>query len=288
MTIIEVKNLTKHFGQVKAVDGISFNVEKSEIFGFLGPNGAGKTTTIRCLMDFIRPTAGNCFISGLDCQKDSVRIKEKIGYLAGDVKLNDSWTGNDHLRLAKKLNGQSEIIDDLLQKFEFNPKLKIKTLSTGNKQKLGIILALMSKPEVLILDEPTVGLDPLLQNVFYQYLYSFKEKGCTVFMSSHNLAEVEKVCSRVAIIRQGRIAATENVRSLKEKRLYYIDVWFADGYDKADFNFDGVNITKEYREGLKLTVKGDISPILKLLSQHQIKNIEITRATLEDIFLEFY
>ncbi len=288
MSIIEVQNLVKHFGKTKAVDDISFSVEKGEIFGFLGPNGAGKTTAIRCMMDFIRPNSGQITVDGLDAQKDTVKINEYVGYLAGNVSLNTKWTGKDHIHLAEKLSGKSKILDELYERFDYNPEIKVKKLSSGNRQKLGIIMALMNEPEVLSLDEPTNGMDTLLLNVFYQILLECSEKGRTVFMSSHNLAEVEKICSRIGIIRQGKIVATENVRSLKEKRMYYVDVWFADGHDKSDWSLDGVEISKEYDEGVKLHVKGDISPLLAKLSQHKIKNIEITRATLEDIFLEFY
>ena len=286
--IIEVRNLKKYFGKTKAVDGVSFNVEKGEIFGFLGPNGAGKTTTIRCLMDFVRPTSGNIKIMGLDLQKDSTLIKDKIGYLSGDVKLYDNWTGQDHIDFLEKVKGKKSIASKLKEKLDLNTRIKFKTLSSGNKQKLGLILALMFEPEILIMDEPTVGLDPLLQNTIYQILDDFQKKGSTIFMSSHNLAEVDRICSRVGVIKEGKLVAIESIRALKDKRMHLATIHFADSFNKKDFVFDGVSVQQELPEGLILNIKGDVNPLINKLSKHNLKDLEITHASLEEIFLEFY
>lgn len=288
MNIIEVKNLKKYFKKTKAVDGISFEVQKGEIFGFLGPNGAGKTTTIRCMMDFIRPTFGKISILGLDAQKDSVALKKDIGYLSGDLKLYDKWTGKEHINFLEKIRGKSKISKELIKKLDFNPKMKFKHLSSGNKQKLGLILSLMAEPKVLIMDEPTVGLDPLLQNTIYDILGEFKKKGTTIFMSSHNLPEVERVCDRVGIIKEGKLVGIEMIEDLGEKRLRKVEVRFKDKFKKSDFKFDGVEKIEEITDGLILTVRGDIDAVVKKLAKYKLRDLEISHATLEDVFLEFY
>ncbi|MCL5093913.1 MAG: ABC transporter ATP-binding protein [Patescibacteria group bacterium] len=284
---IEIKKLKKYFGKVKAVDGISFNVDKGEILGFLGPNGAGKSTTIKCLMDFERPTEGKIVVAGLDSQADSVAIKEKVGFISGDIKLYDKWTGNDHIEFIEKIRGKSKIAHELCKKFEYNPKIKVKNLSSGNKQKLGLILALMSEPKILVLDEPTVGLDPLLQNSFYEVLEDFKRKGTTIFMSSHNLAEVEKICDRVAIIKTGKLVAVETIENIGEKKMHLVNAYFDEKPKKIDFGRD-VEVLKREDNELLLKIKGDLNPVIKVLSAMKLRDLEVTHATLEEVFLEFY
>jgi len=288
MSVIEVKGLTKYFGKTHAVDGVSFSVEKGEVFGFLGPNGAGKTTTIRCLMNFLKPTAGQISILGQDAQKNSTEIKNKIGFLSGDVRLYDGWTGDDHIKFLEKLRARESRAAELISKLNFDPKLKFRALSSGNKQKLGLILSLMFEPELMIMDEPTLGLDPLLQNSIYEILEDLKKKGSTIFMSSHNLAEVDRVCDRVGIIKDGKIVAIESISSLKEMRMHAVRVHFNSTYNKNDFNFDGIEVQQEIPEGLIIGVKGDINPLIKKLANYSIKELEISHASLEDIFLEFY
>lgn len=295
MNAIEFKNFKKYFsikgglgGHTKAVDDVSFNVKKGELFGFLGPNGAGKTTTIRCLMDFLRPTGGSISVFGLDSKKDSVEIKKKIGYLSGDVKLYDKWTGEDHIKFVEKIRGESKLSKQLIKDFDFNPKVKFKSLSSGNKQKLGLILALMSEPEILVLDEPTSALDPLLQNLVYDKIKELNKKGATVFMSSHNLPEVERVCSKVGIIKNGKLVTTENIKDLVGKKIINVSVYFDNEYNLKDFNIKGIEIKKKLPKGLILTVKGDINVVLKQVLKYKVRDIEITHASLEDIFLEFY
>lgn len=288
MSAIEVKNLKKYFGQTKAVDDISFTVEKGEIFGFLGPNGAGKTTTIRCMMDFIRPDEGSVSILGEDAQKDTVALKKKIGYLAGGSHLYNKWTGQEHIDFVRGLNGKNDIAEELAKRLDFNPKLKAKNLSSGNKQKLSVILALMFQPELLILDEPTLGLDPLLQNVIYELLEEATKRGATVFMSSHNLAEVDRICHRIGIIKQGKMVAIESIQSMKDKKMHEVYVRFAGHFNKNDFAADGMQIIHESAESITFNVKGDINPVIKKLSAYQLKDIHITQASLEEIFLEFY
>jgi len=288
MSVIEVNSLKKYFGKTKAVDDISFNVEKGEIFGFLGPNGAGKTTTIRTMMDFIRPTGGEIKILGLDAQKDTVELKKKIGYLSGELRLYKKWTGQDHINFVKNLNGEGDIANEIAERFGFDPALRIKSLSSGNRQKLGIVMAFMAKPEVLIMDEPTNALDPLLQNEMYELIEEVAEQGTTVFMSSHNLSEVDRVCSRVGIIKEGKMVTTESIKNLKEKRLYTITAYFKEQFDKNAFNIENVEIKKEIAEGLIMSAKGDINQLVKKLGEYNLRDLRIEHASLEDIFLEYY
>ena len=188
--VIKIKNLKKFYGKLKAVDGINIEIEKGEIFGFLGPNGAGKSTTIRCMMGFNKPTSGIVEIFGQDMKLDGESVKGRIGYLPGNVKLYDNLTGWDHIKFFESVRGKSSTVDELIKRFDFNPNVRFRTLSSGNKQKLGLILALMNDPELIIMDEPTVGLDPLLQFEIHKVLKEMRDRGVTIFISSHNLNEV--------------------------------------------------------------------------------------------------
>lgn len=288
MNAIEIKNLKKYFGKVKAVDDISFSVEEGEIFGFLGPNGAGKTTTIRCMTDFIRSDDGIIKILGKDAQINSVEIKKEASYLPCGIQFYPNWTGQDHIDFIEKLRGKNQKTAEYIKTLDLNPKLKVKGLSTGNKQKLGLILSLINQPKLLILDEPTSGLDPLLQNQIYEILRDLTRQGSTVFMSSHNLHEVEELCTNVAIIKNGKLIATESIASLKQKRVYSVSANFSEKIDAKDFNFNGVKVRQKTDDGLILNVKEDINPIVKKLSSYKLKTLEITLAPLDDIFMEFY
>jgi len=287
-TTIEIKNLKKHFGKVKAVDGIDISVERGEIFGFLGPNGAGKTTAIRCMMDFIRPTAGEIKILDKDAQADSEVLKSDISYLPGNVRLYDSWTGLDHVNFCESFGGKKSAARELAKQLDLDLKIKFHHLSSGNKQKLGIVLALMKEPKLLILDEPTLALDPLLQNITHHLLLESGEKGTTVFISSHNLSEVERICDRVGIIKAGKMVAVENIKNLKEKRMHTVTATFVDNFKLADFKVPGVDKIEEIDGTLIIKTKGEINPLLSELAKYQLKDLEISHATLEEIFLEFY
>lgn len=288
MPIIHVDSLKKYYGKVKAVDGISFDVEQGEIFGFLGPNGAGKTTTIRCIMDLLRPDSGTIRIFGKDAHDYATELRRDIGFLPGEVNLYNSWTGQDYISLTEKVRGMSRLDEELMDRFNYDAHKKVGSLSTGNKQKLALILALMHKPKLLILDEPTTGLDPLLQHSIHSILQNEAEKGTTIFMSSHFLAEVEKLCTRVCIIKQGKIVATEKVHELRKKRIYSITLLFDKKIPREKLLLDGVEIEKENRNSINLTVKGDIKPILNVITQLDVKDIEITHASLEEVFMEYY
>ncbi|MDD3481122.1 MAG: ATP-binding cassette domain-containing protein [Patescibacteria group bacterium] len=286
--VIVVKGLVKHFGKVKAVSGVSFSVKKGEILGFLGPNGAGKTTTIRCMMDFLRADAGTITILGKDSKKDTVSIKEKVGYLSGNVRLYDKWSGEEHIKFVESIRGKSDAARKYAKKLDLDLKKKFKTLSSGNKQKLGLVLALMNKPEVVIMDEPTVGLDPLLQNTIYDILEELRKKGSTIFISSHNLAEVEKICDRVAIIKDGKMVTVSRIEDLEFKKIHRVEARLSGKFTAKEFEFNGVTEAKKNGSVIILTVEGHINPVIEKLAGYKIENIEITHASLEEVFLNYY
>jgi ABC-2 type transport system ATP-binding protein len=288
MNAIEVRNLKKYFGKVKAVDDISFDVRQGEIFGFLGPNGAGKTTTIRCMMDFLRPDTGTATIFQMDSQQKSVALKARIGCLPADVQLYGKWTGKDHATLLASFHAKPSEFQRLAERFDFDPSVKVKNLSTGNKQKLGIILALMSAPDLLILDEPTRGLDPLLQNAIYEELREFRKRGGTIFMSSHNLHEVEHVCDRAAIIKNGKLVAVEEINTLTRKKVHLVTAEFALPFQKSDFQLEHVEFVSEHTTGFSVKVTGDLNPVMKQLALHDVRDLEITHASLEEAFFDLY
>lgn len=284
---IKFNHLVKSYGSKRAIDDISFSIDRGEIFGFLGPNGAGKTTTIRCLMDFVRPDSGSIQIDKLDSQADSVAAKRKIGYLPADYYHYDKWTGEQHIKFVCDLRG-CEPEPKLIAALNFDTKSKIKHLSTGNQQKLGIVLALLGNPDILVLDEPTRGLDPVLQNQVYDILRDYKKQGGTVFMSSHNLAEVQKICDAVAVIKEGKLVINETLQSLRGKNLHHIDVTFAKTVPADLLKGFDVNVISHAGRNISFRVKGELGPVLQTISRHNIKDIEIRHASLEELFLELY
>jgi ABC-2 type transport system ATP-binding protein len=286
--VIRINNLKKYFGKLHAVDGISFEVKRGEIFGFLGPNGAGKSTTIRCLMGFNKPTSGSVSVFGCDMAANSIFAKVRIGYLPGNVKLYDNWTGWDHIEFFERVRGKSSKAKELIRRLGFNPNAKFRHLSSGNKQKLGLILALMHEPELLIMDEPTVGLDPLLQFEIHKLLKEMRDEGTTIFISSHNLPEVERLCDRVAIIKEGKIVAIESIKALRAKKIHKVDISFKGKIKTSEFNIKGVDEVQETPGGLSLTVGGDLNSVLQVISKHRVVDLEITHASLEDVFMKFY
>jgi len=240
------------------------------------------------MMDFIRPTEGTVTILGLDSRRDAVELKSKIGYLPGNIKLNNNWTGHEHVSFVEGIRGKGHNAADIARRLDLNLSKKFKTLSSGNKQKLGIVLALMHSPELLIMDEPTVGLDPLLQNEIYTMLAELKKHGTTIFISSHNLPEVERICDRVGIIKQGQMVAVETLKEISGMRLHRVEVRFADKFSKKEFEFDGIENIEEMPDGLIFSVGGDVNPLLAKLAKHKVTDISISHADLEEVFLKFY
>jgi ABC-2 type transport system ATP-binding protein len=240
-------------------------------------------------MDFLRPDAGEVKIFGKDSRQDSTELKEEIGFLPGEVRLYEDWTGREHIKLLEKIRGVKRMENGLVEKLGFDPSKRVKSLSTGNRQKLGIILAFMHQPNLLILDEPTTGLDPLLQSTIHEILRAKAGEGKTIFMSSHNLAEVERVCDRVCIIKEGKIAAIESVSNLKRKRVYTVYAYFEKEVPgEKELEEINLEVKEKLTDGLILLARGDIDPILDLLERYDLKDLEITHANLEEIFLEYY
>lgn len=288
MKAIELSHVEKSFGETKALKQVSLSVEEGEVFGFLGPNGAGKTTAIRCMMDFLRPDTGTISILEKDSSKDAVELKRVLGYLSGNIRLYDNWTGKDHIAFIARFRGGKNRASDLVSRLKFNDKVRAKNLSSGNRQKLGIILAFMSNPRVLILDEPTNALDPLLQNTIYELILEAAKNGTTVFMSSHNLVEVERICNRVSIIRNGEIVATDRISALKEKKIYTVRITTEQPLNTALFVSHHTEIREQTPHMVTFKVTGDINEFLQRLPNQKISDISITRANLEDIFMEYY
>lgn len=288
MDALTVTGLTKHFGSHAAVEGINFTVQSGEVHGFLGPNGAGKTTTIRCILDFIRPTSGSIQVFGHDTKIEGIAARAKIGYAPADMQMYAHWTGKEHISFIESIRGTSTNARALAKQFGLDLSQQARHLSTGNKQKLALIIALMSKPKLLILDEPTRGLDPILQEEIYDVLDAFTKDGGTVFISSHNLAEVEHICHRVTIIRSGKIVTSQTLADLRGATVHSVTVRFAKGIPKQTLAAIDADIISSTPKLWHLKVRGDINPILSVLANHPVTDVEITHASLEDVFMEFY
>ena len=292
MTAIRLERLTKFYGKSRGVLGLDLEVNEGEVFGFLGPNGAGKTTTIRTLLDLIRPTSGTAHVLGLDSVKDSIAIRKRVGYLPGELSLWETMTTRQVLHHLAVLRGgvDDAYRDILLDRFQVEPDRKIKDLSTGNKQKVGIIQAFMHRPELIILDEPTVGLDPLMQQVTYEIVDEAHQAGHTVFLSSHVLPEVERIAGRVGIIRGGKLIEVESVEKLKERAVKLIEIRFGFPAPTAA-NLTGVpGVSDVYVGGdvAQLKVGGSMDPLIKWLAPYEVLSIRTHETPLEDIFLELY
>jgi ABC-2 type transport system ATP-binding protein len=287
---IVIERLQKSYGTVQAVKGISLRVEPGEIFGFLGPNGAGKTTTIRCLLDVIRPTAGTIRVCGWDAQHDTLSMHQHIGYLPGDVRLPGQMTGKQLIDYFAHLQGREPVLlHDLVARFDVELKRPLKGYSKGMRQKIGIVLAFMCDPEVLILDEPTSGLDPLMRKIFNALLLDEQARGKTIFMSSHVLSEVEQVCRRVAVIRQGELVTVEAVEALREKAGQRVTVEFGDAVALQELErIPGVSDVKESNGSYHLHVSGSMTALIRALSRYEVNRLLVEEAPLEEVFLKFY
>ncbi len=288
--IIVIDNLHKTYGKVQAVKGISMNVERGEIFGFLGPNGAGKTTTIRCFLDVIRPTSGTIRVLGLDAQRDTMALHQHIGYLPGDVRLPGDMTGKQVIDYFSRLQGREPVLlDELVARFDVEMKRPLKGYSKGMRQKIGIVLAFMCDPDVLILDEPTSGLDPLLQRAFNEFLLEEQARGKTTFMSSHIMSDVERVCHRVAVIRNGELVTVETVEGLREKAGYRVIVEFGDAVTQDELTrIPGVSMVRQTNSHYQFNINGTMDPLIKALSTHEVLRLQVEEAPLEEVFLKFY
>ncbi|MGZ6004756.1 MAG: ATP-binding cassette domain-containing protein [Candidatus Saccharimonadales bacterium] len=286
---IQVDSLSKNFGSNKALSDVNFDVPLGSIFGFLGPNGAGKTTTIRCLMNFIKPSAGTIKIFDQDSRIDSTNLKRSIGYLSSDSQLNPNWTGQDHIELFESIKGRNRKRTKLVDRLGLDIKTKVKALSSGNKQKLSIVLCLTGDPQLLIMDEPTRGLDPLLQNELYKILADFVKDNKAVFFSSHNLNEVERICDSVLLIRKGKIVEEKTMDDIRDMKIHLVTASTSQTFDiKKLRSLANVELVEKSANNISFKVKGDLNPSLQALLQRHLTDISINHVSLEDVFLEQY
>ena len=291
--VIEATGLTKRYGsRVLAVDGVDLTVRRGEIFGFLGPNGAGKTTTIRLITGFIRPSSGTVRVFGNDSWRKRVAVARSTGYLPDVKGLDDGRTGEGYLDYLDSLRGQPATLRaSLIERLSFTHEAlrrRIKTYSQGMRQKLLLIQALEHDPSLVILDEPTSSLDPLVQRALFEILEELRAKGTTIFMSSHVLSEVERLCDRVGIVRAGRLIATERIESLRQRRLRHVDVTFSGPAPVDGLRLPGVLNVDTSEHTWHLTYRGEINILLRELATHDLTDLTIDQPNLEEAFLAFY
>jgi ABC-2 type transport system ATP-binding protein len=288
--IISVDDLTKYYGETVGVQKLSFAVKAGEIFGFLGPNGAGKTTTIRLMLDLLRPSAGQIVIFDKPARSNALDIRRRCGYLPGSFTAYGHMTAAQFLRLVGNLRGVHEVSPSaLLDRFKFSQyqlSQRIKHLSHGNLQKIGIVQAFFHKPELLILDEPTTGLDPLMQEEFYKLVKETQENGATIFFSSHNLPEVEKICDRVAIVRHGKLVAFEELETLRKKRYRRLRISLQKKVEPLEIA--GAELLSQQDGRYEFLVKGDLHAVLKSLSDLPIEDVVFPEPDLEEVFMAYY
>ena len=289
---IRTIGLTKHYGEVRALVDLDLEVRPGEVFGFLGPNGAGKTTMIRTILDEIRPTAGSAAILGMDSHDQSVEIRRHIGYVPGDLALYPSLTGRDTLTYFANLRGgvDWDYVDSLADRLDADLSKKVGDLSSGNRQKVGLIQAFMNHPAVLIMDEPSSGLDPLVQREFQAMMREVAAEGRTVFLSSHTLSEVQRVADRVGIIRHGRLIALEGVAEMRSKAIRRVDLYFDGLADAADFEaVPGASDVAVQNHHVSLSFDGQMEDLLAVVTgRYTLVDITTEVADLEEIFLTFY
>ncbi len=290
-TVVETDSLTKRYGTSRGIEDVSLTVRDGEVYGFLGPNGAGKTTTIRTILDFLHPTSGIARVFGLDSRAASLQIRRRTGNLPGDFTCDPALTGREFLGFCGQARDTPGLgaASALAQRFEADLDRRIGDLSKGNRQKLGLIQSLFHEPELLILDEPTSGLDPLMREEFVAVVGEFRDRGGTVFLSSHDLDEVERVCDRVAIIREGRIAAVEDVADMRSRAYHHVSIAFAAPIDPREFErLPGVDALRIEGRHIAFKSRGALDPIIKAAARHTVVDIEVTEPTLEELFLTFY
>jgi beta-exotoxin I transport system ATP-binding protein len=288
---IETFGLTKRYGSVTAVRDLDLRVGQGQVFGFLGPNGAGKSTTIRMLLALQRPTNGRATLLGLDAQADSVQVHRRIGYLPGDLKLFPRLTGQQHIAWFLRARGVSDdsLAKRLIDRFQVVTDRPVRELSKGNRQKIGLVLTFMHRPELLVLDEPTSGLDPLMRHEFESVLRETADEGRTVFLSSHELDEVQRGADRIAIIKDGRLVAEDTVEGLRRAAPQKMEVLFRHPVDPADLEpLAGVTVTASAGRRLTLNVTGEIGPALRAIVSHDPVDLVARPADLDELFLSFY
>ncbi|HZY45983.1 MAG TPA: ABC transporter ATP-binding protein [Anaerolineae bacterium] len=289
---ISIQNLTKSYGKVQALRGVNLEVQRGEVFGFLGPNGAGKTTTIRCLLDLIRPSAGSIRVLGIDPQIDPVAVRSRSGYLPGELHVEENLTAEGLMKYFDQLRGNHVdwmFVRQLADRLQLDLKTSFKNMSKGNKQKVGLIQALMHRPELLLLDEPTAGLDPLIQQEALKLIGEARANGTTVFFSSHILSEVQEIADRVGIIRSGQVVEIAATAALINRSLQRARIKFKQAIDsEALSKLPGVKILARDATSIILQVEGEMDTLIKTLANYPVRDFETERPSLEEIFLAYY
>jgi ABC-2 type transport system ATP-binding protein len=294
MKAIEIKSLTKRYGAARGVEDLSFVVEEGEIFGYLGPNGSGKTTTIRCMMGLLRPTSGQCRILGERIVHGKATQHRRIGYLPGDFRTWPGLTPRKLLRLLARLGRGNEVHrrqEELAERLDLNLDRRMRTLSKGNRQKVGIIYAFQHQPDVFILDEPTIGLDPLISQTVLDLIRETAQAGATVLLSSHDLSEVAAVCGRAAILREGRLVELAPISKIVQQGERRIKVWFVEGThvpELSENKIPGVRVIQQKSNTLHIAYQGSVDALLKWLAQFTIDRITTPETSLEDAFIQYY
>jgi ABC-2 type transport system ATP-binding protein len=290
MSVIVLEKLTKYYGKTRGIEDLTFDVKEGEIFGFIGPNGAGKSTTIRTLLSLIRPTSGKATIFGMDIVKDAPEIAKNVGYLPSEVFYYDNMKVKELLNYSASFYKKdcSKRIRELSEAMDLDLDRKIEDLSFGNKKKVGIVQGLLHEPKLILLDEPTSGLDPLMQKKFFDLLEEENKKGATVLFSSHILGEVQKLCHRVAIIKDGRIIRLDNIENLRGETYKRFNIETEDKLYNGLLNLPGVDDVMKDEKSANFLYKGDINLVMKELSGLKLKNILIEEPSLEEVFMHYY
>lgn len=289
MAVIDIQHLTKFYGKSRGIEDVSFSVEEGEIFGFIGPNGSGKSTTIRTLLNLIFPTSGTATILGKDIVKESVEIRKEVGYLPSEVHYYDDLKARELLKYSSGFYKKSSLgsMEELAERLQLDLNRKIEDLSFGNKKKVAIIQTILHNPKLLILDEPTSGLDPLMQNVFFELLQEMRSKGTTIFFSSHYLGEVQKLCDRVAIIKEGKLIKIERIEDLRKNQFKNVSI-LLENNQEIDLSIEGVVKYEKTPHGVKLLYSGNSQKLLKELSKIPLEDVLIEEPSLEEIFMHYY
>jgi ABC-2 type transport system ATP-binding protein len=289
--IIQTNNLSVYYGAHRGIKDLNLSVQKGEVFGYLGPNGAGKTTTLRTILDIIHPTRGSAALFGLDSRKDGAAVRERLSYLPGELSLYPSMKASYFLNLLGSLQKDKpdeSYLEQLLQRVDLDPSRKMKEYSHGNKQKIGVVAAFMGKKDLIILDEPTIGLDPLVQQTVLELVLEVKDEGRTVFISSHNLTEVQEVCDRVGIIQNGELIKTEKVETLITQQFKRFEVRFREEPPHDAFAIEGIKEISRDGNLIVFEVSRDLDRLMEKAAPFGIIDIETKTVSLEEIFLAFY
>jgi len=292
--IIEIKALTKRYGKARGVEDLSFSIEKGEVFGYLGPNGSGKTTTIRCLMGLLRPTSGQCHVLGQRIKPGRATQHTRIGYLPGDFRIWPGLTARKSLRILAALghsNNVNKRQEELAERLDLNLDRKLRTLSKGNRQKVGVVFAFQHQSDILILDEPTIGLDPLMRQVVLDLIREATQSGTTVLLSSHDLSEVAAVCGRAAILREGRLIELAPISKIVQQGQRRLKVWFVKGTKVPALPADklpGIRIIQQNSDTLHIAYQGTADAVLKWLSKFPVDRIATPQTSLEEAFMQYY